>query len=329
MSDWITASGDAETSTSNLTHADTPPAAKNSSGRKGIEVRTSFETGKSTIHTSQGSEYNADVASDYQGSVIGTARTEGGSLIMNRPLTSSDRVTLPCGSTTNISAAIYAGFLTRNPDGSFSDVQTTEALRNPAEEALKNTPEAGLKKTGEQAEVFSIGDEAERTMTELTESVAHGDAIKAMDEVFQLGGVSDATLARMASTAGLEPDQMQAKFHEVHQGFYDAATSHLAAHGVTNEEAFEVFVGDNPQLAQKLTEGARDLVMSNDPKGLTGVADAFLEQLDRYASEDVKAALDEAGYGYEEGPNGRLMVQIDGYPVSWNVTVRQELIRFS
>jgi hypothetical protein len=90
--------------------------------------------------------------------------------------------------------------------------------------------------------------------------------------------------------------------------------------------------GDAEQSSSNLahvTEGARDLVMSNDTKALTGVAEAFLEQADRYAPEDVKTALDEAGYSYEEGPNGRLMVHVEGYPIAWNVAVRQELIKFS
>ncbi len=114
--------------------------------------------------------------------------------------------------TTNISAAIYAGFLTRNHDGSFSDVQTPKALKNPAEEALKGAPKADLKPSEEQPAAFSIGDDAEKAMAEITQNVWQSDSIKAMDEVFQLGGVSENTLGRMASAAGVEPDQMQAKF---------------------------------------------------------------------------------------------------------------------
>lgn len=102
-------------------------------------------------------------------------------------------------------------------------------------------------------------------------------------------------LATLASQAGLEPEQVTEKFNAAHEAFYTAASDHLAALGVTDEDAFEAFINENPNARRDMGKAARDLVMSNSTKGLDAVADAFLEKADRYIQEDVKAALEEAG----------------------------------
>jgi hypothetical protein len=124
---------------------------------------------------------------------------------------------------------------------------------------------------------------------------------------------------------------MAAQIEAAHQGFYDTASAHLADHGVVNEEAFQAYLGDNPQQMQKLIETSRGLMSSSDASvtdGLTDIAASFVESGDKYMPQDVKDALDEVGFDYETGPNGRILVRIDGYPVPWNVAVRQGLITF-
>ncbi len=333
-SNWITAAGETPDGDTNLTPEAQRGQATAVVGGRGLETRTA-PNGESYILENRNQGYTNGADEGFQGSVIATARTEGGSLIMSRPPTVSDRVTLPNGMTTNISAAIHAGYLTRNSDGSFSDVKTPETLKNPADTAPfgkpQETPEGGADEAEKQDEVFTIGEEGEEALTSIFQSVPQGDIVRATDEILQLGGVSDNTLARMASIAGIEPEAMAAQIATAHQGFYDTASAHLEKHGVVNDEGFQAYLSDHPQQMRALIEASRGLLSSSHANvlgGLTDVAASFVENGDTYMPEEVKAALDEAGFSYEMGVNGRLMVKIDGYPVPWNVAVRQGLIKF-
>lgn len=166
-------------------------------------------------------------------------------------------------------------------------------------------------------------------MTEILDSVTQRASIKAMDEILQLGEVNENTLTRMASHAGLSPDEMSEKIEAAHLAFYGAASDYMAERGVVDEDAFAAFIAQNPQHMQGLTEAARSLVMNNDPTGFDGLADAFLEQADVFMTEEAKDALDAAGLGWAEVPGGGHKVIYEGVPVSRNVAVRQRLITFS
>lgn len=329
-SNWITVHGDVPDGDTNIT-PDTQRGHGNTQvGTGGLETRTD-PSGNSYIVEQAPAEYTHGVDHGYQGSIIGSARTEGGSPIVSRSVNATDRVTLPGGMTTSINAAVLAGFLTRNADGSFSDIQTPQTLKNPAQAVPFGQDQSSPDDAPEAPPEFTIGDAGEDALAALSESVPQGDMIRATDEILRLGEVSENTLARMAGYAGLEPEEMAAQIETAHQGFYETATAHLADHGVVNEDAFQAYLSDNPHQMQKLLETSRGLMTSKEASatdGLTDIASAFVENGDKYMPQEVKDALDEVGFDYETGANGRIMVKIDGYPVPWNVAVRQGLIKF-
>ncbi|MEQ9695098.1 hypothetical protein [Shimia sp. SDUM112013] len=330
MSEWITAAGTPQASTSNLAQEDQRGKPQHVVGGMGFETRSNGD-GSASIVTTQGASYTAGQDEGSSGSVLATAKTEGGSVIVNRAVKGSDQVMLPEGIPTAAEVAAQLGYLVRNPDGTFSDAQRPKALKDPAQEALKGTPQGDAEEAPEADTSeggFHIGDEGEAAMTALIDSVMPSDLIRASDEIIQLGEVSENTLSRMASMAQVEPDQMLEQIIAAHQGFYDSAMDHMANLGVTNDDAFEAFLAANPHEAQKMPEVARALFLNNDTSGLDDLAASFLEQADKYNTAEVKDALREAGYAFQDGSNGRLLVNIDGAMVSWHVAVRQKLIRF-
>jgi hypothetical protein len=141
------------------------------------------------------------------------------------------------------------------------------------------------------------------------------------------GEADGRTIERMASQAGVEPSQMADMVNSIHQGFYDVASDIVAEAGI-DENAFEAFIGANPQQGQKMLEAARAMVMTNDTAGLRDLTDAFYEQADRFMPNEVKAALDEAGYGWRDTPEG-LKVLVNGIEVSFNVAVKQRIVNFT
>ncbi len=322
MSDWITASGDVTSGDTNITPDAQHSTSKNTVGTGGYETLTSPDGSSQVIHH-KNQVYTHGADEGYQGSIIGTARTEGGGVIVNRSVTPADRVTLPNGMTTSIGVAVNIGMLTRNPDGSFSDMltpQTSPSGQNTPDEAVEEAPVA-----------FTIGDEGEQALNSMFETQPQGDIVKATDEILRLGGVTEHTLARMAGNAGIEPAAMAAQIEAAHNGFYETASAHLAQHGVVNEDGFQAYLSDNPQQMQKLLEASRSLMSSSDASvtnGLTEVASAFVENGDLYMVQDVTDALDDAGFEYQTSANGRILVKIEGSQVPWNVAVRQGLIKF-
>lgn len=331
MSEWITTRGEVPDGDTNFAPEARRGHVSTTVGTGGHEIRTDRD-GNSHVVQHQNQEYTHGADQGYQGSIIGTARTEGGGVIVNRAANGTDRITLPNGMTTSIAAAVNIGMLTRNSDGSYSDVETPETLKNPAQAVPFGQAQGATEDGPEDApEGFTIGDEGEEAMDALVASVPQSDLIKATDEILRLGGVSENTLARMAGSAGIEPEAMAAQIEAAHQGFYDTAVDHLAEHGVVNEEAFQAYLSDNPQQMQKLLETSRGLMSSSDASvtnGLTEIAAAFVENGDKYMAQEVKDALDEVGFAYQTGANGRILVQIEGTPVPWNVAVRQGLIKF-
>lgn len=321
MSNWITAEGNSPAPASNLLNADQSGKAQTVVGNSGLEVVGSKLTSHKGVEHTEGS-----APTHYQGSVLATAKTEGGGVIVARSVRATDQVTLPGGMATRAEVAAHMGYLVRNPDGTFSDVPPSPTLKNPADVVTSNTPQA--EPSADDEDGIEIGEEGAAAFKAITETVMPGDAIKAMDEILQRGEVSDNTLARMASMASEEPEQMVEKINAAHQGFYEAASAHMATLGVTDGDAFMSFLGSNPQQMQQMAEAARAWMMNGDTRGMDDVASRFMEQADQHMSEEVREALAEAGLEYQQTADGRLMVIVDGVPVPWNVAVRQQIIRF-
>ena len=238
-SGWHTTNGPAETS-SNLT-PDTGPAPRQTETTPHMEIQ---QRGSETIHIDNtSSEYTADpFQMDASEGILASARTDGGGFIVNRSVSAKDTVTLPGGMQTRVEVATSLGYLTRNPDGSYSETSkatsgTAEAntnrigVRGDEPEAKANTPAA-----------FSIGDEGEAVMTEIIQSFQPGITIAAMDEIIQRGEISTDRLSQLASQAGLEPEQVAEKFGAAQAAFHEPASDHLEGRGVVDEDAFDAFL---------------------------------------------------------------------------------------
>ena len=321
MSGWITATGESQPNVqSNLAPENTQWEPKIETG---MHAEVIFRDGQGFYVDHSGQKYQADQGVTTDEGILASARDEGGGLIHGRAVMASDQVTLPGGMPTSAAVAADLGFLQRNPDGTFSDMpeETTTGGGNDDNDSAAEESYA--------VPQFSIGNEGEAAMDKIVGHVEAGNAIKTMDEILNLGSVSENTLARMASEAGMEPDEMAATINTAHQGFYDAAASHLASRGVDTGEAFEAFIGANPRVFEALGASARSLVMNNDTSGLDEVADAFLEQADKFMTAEVEAALDDAGFKYRTDSNGGLIVITEtGVEVPFQVAVRQKIVRF-
>jgi hypothetical protein len=142
------------------------------------------------------------------------------------------------------------------------------------------------------------------------------------------GEVDPNHLARMASQQGVEPHEMAAQIATAENGFRDVMTNIVEGASI-DTEAFGAFIEADPVRGNKMMETARAMVMTNDTSGLNALVEDFYTQADRFMPEETRAALTEAGYGYEDTPEGLRVILNTGTKVSFAVAVKQGIIKFS
>lgn len=318
---WVTASGETEKTTSNLANNETNFMPDAGGGRN---YRTL--DGSGLVQGDKPREVMLMPSDDESGGIMTTARTVSGSPIMNRAPNGQDLIKYQ-GMPIQLNNAAALGFVTRNADGTFSDNPTQKKLNDPSAKVTDKAP-AEKAETNETAGV-SFGEAGDAAMQELITSQNHGDMFKMVDSVLNTGGMDEATLGRMASMAGVEPDEMAEKVTTVWAGAQEAAAEFFYDAGVDNEQAFEAFLGSNPQMQANMSEAMRNYFVHHKTEGLQTMSDAYLPQMDRYETERVKDMLAEAGYGFEDDDKGGVRVLVSGTSVSWEVAVKQDIITFS
>ena len=321
---WITATGEAEASTSNLADLDVRSGIKTEVGtHNSLEV-----TGSGPVRANASAEYTLGQEAPTQGSVMASVKNHSGGGIYGRNPTGKDTVDVG-GIRTSIDVAVSMGMLVRNPDGSFSDVPEAPNLKDPTEAAQQGKPTADGGEPDTAAEV-TFGEAAEEALTGLIAGQQPGNLIKALDSTLNSGGEVDrGVLEKMASAASVEPEEMEQQIATVHSGVHEAATNILADHGVGDDDAFEAFINSTPGAAEKLAQAGRDLFMNSDTSGLTDLADAYVAKMDRFEGDYVKEMLTDAGYAFEGDASTGIRVNVRGTMVPWEVAVKQKIITFS
>lgn len=330
MTGWYNTAGEGTPqTTSNLIPDGAPVTGRHEFGSGGMEAVN--VNGETRLTHNRPMEHQSDPGQDTSQGVLASARSAGGGQIHGRNVHGSDQVMLPGGIPTSVTVAANLGYLQRNPDGTFSDIAPQGDRNAPAGSGDESEGEGEEDSEPEApAEAaLHLGDVGESAMASITESVDAGTAIRAMDEILTLGEVSEQSLERMATQAGVEPEAMLETLNTAHAAFHDAATGRMASRGVTDMDAFEAFVDDDPSMVEKLSTAARQMVVSNSTEALDGMIDAFLEKADHYMPEDVSEALEMAGFNHKpDGSGGLLVVTDNGMEVPFRTAVRQQIVRF-
>jgi hypothetical protein len=319
-SGWTTAIDTPADPTSNLMNTDAPREPQYVVGNGGLEIIGNGEvTRNSPVSYTQGQDDTFD------GTIMSTVKAAHGGQIIDRSPNGNDIVSIG-GMTTSINAAVAAGLLVRNQDGTFSDKAAPVTLNDPTDKVAKQPEEEAPKA---EPEGVSFGEEGDTAMHELMSGQNPSDLFKTVDSILQYGEMNQQTIERMASMAQIEPHEMEAKVATVWAGAAEAAADVLYEGGAGNEEAFEAFIAAKPQRQQEMIEAARNFFVHHKTEGLETMAEAYLTQMDRYAGDDAREMLADAGYAFADKPDGGLHVVIDGSKVSWEVAVKQKIITFS
>ncbi|WP_342070566.1 hypothetical protein [Yoonia algicola] len=321
MTNWITATGEAATSTSTLVNTSTAIAPQAVVGnRNNLEV-----SANGTVTANTPAEYTQGQDMPANGGVMATVQSHSGGGIYGRNPTGKDTVDIG-GMRTHIDNAVRMGLLVRNGDGTFSDVPQAATLKDPTDKAVKAPTKEAPKAAPESV---SFGEAGDAAMQELMTGQNPGDLFKTVDSVLHMGALDKQTIERMASKAGVEPQEMETKVTTVWAGAQEAAADLLHEAGVGNEEAFEAFLASNPQAQKNMLEAARNFFVYHKTEGLKTMADVYMMQADKFDTDGIREMLTEAGYAFSDKAGGGLDVIVSGTKVSWEVAVKQGIITFS
>lgn len=325
MTNWITATGAEEAPTSNTADRSMVSTFQSEVGKGG--GWESAGNGKAVSNPS--TSYQNQANDDESRGVMATARSAAGSPIMSRN-PNGDDIVMYQGTGIPLNVAANMGLVVRNADGSFSDKETPVGLKDPTAAAKAQAPaEKPTEDPKGEPEGITFGEAAEESLQELMAGQNPGDLIKTMDSVLQHGDIDQNTINRMASMAGVEPEQMAEQVATVWHGAYDAATDYMSDFGIENEDAFQAFITSDTRRQVAMMEAARNFFMHNKTEGLATMAEAYLPSMDCYEGDRVKEMLTEAGYEFADKPDGGINIIVNGQPISWDVAVKQKIVTFS
>jgi ribulose 1,5-bisphosphate carboxylase large subunit-like protein len=124
------------------------------------------------------------------------------------------------------------------------------------------------------------------------------------------GNLDQKVLERMASQAGVEPEDMATTVAFAQEGMQHAIMKHLSPFGVYDQDTFTDFLHSSPQTHQKMVESVRDLVMHNSTKGFEGLAEEFTLAADMVDPEGVAGALEDAGIPFTQQRGGGVVLDL-------------------
>ena len=285
--------------------------------------------------TSSGISHQTSKAAPTNKGILATARTAQNGAVTGHALNPNDTVAIG-NMRTSVASAEQNGWLVRNADGSYSEPGQNKAPFPEAASADDSTADQqGGEDRAQKAaqsdqsgpEEFTLGDEGEKLLSEIVSTYDAATTNRAMDEAIMRGEFSDRTLSALAQKSGEDPAAVAEKLGKAYEAFYDSAMDRFAARGVIDEDALSAFVSDNPRFHEIAQRGARELATSNKTALLDSIADAFIEQADRYIPNDVKAALDQAGIPYRDNGKGGLIIKLGKTEMSYSVAVKTGEIR--
>ncbi|MDV7144087.1 hypothetical protein R3X27_15470 [Tropicimonas sp. TH_r6] len=340
MSGWYNAEGPINPTPSNLASENTAHEVRAVVGGGGVEL-TFDGDGNATMKQSLSGGYNVSSQETYQGrnDILGTARDAGNGVIHARPLTNNDTVDVG-GMRTNIATAISLGFLERDGNGGYREGSATvaqpgkpEAAPAPQDqtqdEAQQENPNAAPE-GNEQPTEGAVDVNTEALAAKIAETTSPQSQINMVESVIHQGEVIPRVIERMAKDAGMEPDEMGEQVEALHAGLYQAGVEEFASRvGGFENEAFDRFLTSDRRAVEMVQDVARDWATNRGTSGMDDLADRYLERMDQFQPDEVKAALDEGEYGHTVRPDGSILVTLpDGTEVPWRVAVRQQLITF-
>jgi len=196
-------------------------------------------------------------------SILSTATTSYGSPVTG-PVTDDCQVTVN-GMTTTAKVAASLGYLSRNPDGSYSDTEANDQ------------PESGDKEIQQETKVEpkapTLGAEGSQAISGLAQTYHESELMSLASAV--ITGNEGGLIENMANSGGMEAVQLQEAVDTVYDSYYDMAFDHVSQYDVDPDALFDF-----------MEDGYGDKRVGALTKLVHGDLSGFDEAVDAYKNSD-------------------------------------------
>jgi hypothetical protein len=254
--------------------------------------------------------------------VWSTLRTQSGRALHRSEATDDALITFR-GIDMTVRSALMAGILDRDTVGGPVKSNASATGSQTPMQQQQQQPEKTEQQQSDDAGGEALDADGEATVTMLSQSTAQSTQISAVREAVTNGAVSDATIARAATEAGMEPSQVRQMVDDTMAKFAGQAAAAIEASGF---DAQEVIAWAQTEKAGDLQQAMRDLPMQRSTAGFKALADAYFLNLDT-ANPDALLGAQLSNGGKIVKVGGRLCVDVPGRgPVFWRAAVSSGLV---
>jgi hypothetical protein len=245
--------------------------------------------------------------------ILSTARSLAGRQLTGSDIKPNTKVIIPGAGETTVAAAVAAGFLTRNSDGSYSEVDAPAAAQG-QQQSTQGQPEA-QPEAQEPARVADLPGAAHEYAQDFTSRVGNIDIERGLSDVIETGALSQDALARIAGQMQLEPGEVSSR----------AATIQAAYRAQANEmvgpAAEQIFAWANQHDRAALRKAVDQHVKYEAPDAYNGIVRNFWMNL---SPEEILGASNASQVNPRRESNGSISVQTKDMPsrMSWQTAVR-------
>jgi hypothetical protein len=249
---------------------------------------------------------------DGSNGILSTARSTAGRPLSGSEIRPNTRVIIPGAGETTAAAAAAAGYLTRNSDGSYSEVagSTSEPQGQPGQPGQQqDQPDAA------PAKVADLSGDAHTWATQFAEQVGNIDLEHGVSDVIETGALSQDALARIAGAMSLEPGEVTNRVATI-QAAYRAQANEMVG-----DAAEAIFAYANQHDRAALRKAVDQHVKYEDPTAYDGIVRNFWMNL---SPEAILNAQNASALNARRESNGTVTIQTKDMPsrMSWGGAVR-------
>ena len=177
------------------------------------------------------------------------------------------------GMEVSVKAAMAAGLLRQDSDGSYLEVK--EAPKEPV-------------KQEHQEEQESLDKDTEDIIDSLLDNVQPGEVSRAVRLIASGEKIDSATLGRAASQMGIEPEAMSGMLGGVRTAFESQALEAVATTGLNPQEVFDWAYREKPK---EMANAIKQHTSTRNTSGYKELAKEYVSVMDQYHPEQIVAAL--------------------------------------
>jgi len=226
------------------------------------------------------------------------------------------------GDMMRLSQAVSAGYLMKNPDGTYSAPGDAPSVQQALEDS-KSTQE-GDEDEAFHPELQSEPIESEEVLGALVERVDGNDQTAAISQLIDTGELSEDLVGRVAGNLGLDPNTLQGGMGKIRADFEAQARTTIATTGIDPDAIIDWAHENEPAL---MRQAMMDQATKRTTSGYLDVAQEYLTRLDTIDPESILSAGFHDGIKAHQGGDGRIVLTLsNGSTVLWKDAVKTGLV---